>query len=146
MTNMEGIEKQFFDKIEGRIITYELIESISNQVNMLALNASIEAYRAGKYGRGFAVVADNIIRLADDTKLSANRVKDIIDDLTTTIAKSMNDVSSSVISVTTVAEENTSEAEEASAATEKQAAIIQKLLALAQELAKFSIDLENIVK
>ena len=125
LKQMEAMQKKFSDKIGGIKVTSELIETISNQVNMLALNASIEAARAGEYGGGFAVVADNIRRLADDTKSSVYRVNTIIDDLTTSIAKSMNDVSTSVISVTTVAEETSAGAEEASAATEEQAATMQ---------------------
>jgi methyl-accepting chemotaxis protein len=146
MRQMEDIQKQFIEKIGGIKIASELIESISTQVNMLALNASIEAARAGEYGRGFAVVADNIRRLADDAKSSVDRVNMIINDLTTTITTGMGSLNSSIVSVTTVAEETASGAEEASAATEEQAATMEELSASAQELAKVSVDLEEIVR
>lgn len=59
----------------------ELIASIANETNLLALNASIEAARAGESGRGFAVVAEQIKNLAEQSNQSAKTIEAIIKNL-----------------------------------------------------------------
>lgn len=57
------------------------ITNISNQTNILSLNAAIEAARAGVYGKGFAVIADEVRQLSDQTKESSVHISQIINEL-----------------------------------------------------------------
>lgn len=77
---VEGIKSLSSDLILIKDIL-KLITGISEQTNLLSLNASIEAARAGEAGRGFTVVAEEVKKLADQSKEASSNIDDIIQNI-----------------------------------------------------------------
>ena len=67
----------------------DLVGNLANQTNMLALNASVEAVRAGEQGKGFSVVAGEIRKLADQSKQSAEKINNLVREIQASINSSV---------------------------------------------------------
>lgn len=109
----------------------DLINSIANQTNMLALNASIEAARAGEHGQGFAVVASEVSKLAKETSEASSKIEEVISTLKTEIAN-----------IAQAMEEETIHTEEEYEAIEKTVDNFNKI----QENLRSSIEQINLMK
>lgn len=95
-TDVEASMSSLLEKTQSVQEIAEIIAGISEQTNLLSLNASIEAARAGEQGKGFAVVANEIRKLADQTKKSTDSINQIIIELNEHAMLATNNVQKSI--------------------------------------------------
>ncbi len=110
------------------------VEELALQTNILAMNAGIEASRAGDYGRGFAVVADNIRKLSVESKQLAEQITTVVNNMIDKLSENFNTISDGVGGALSVSEETAASSEEIAASMEEVNATIEELNMISSDL------------
>ncbi len=133
INDLQSIMNDIVKKIQ---LNTQEVSQISLQTNILALNAGIEASRAGDYGRGFAVVAENVRKLSDQSKLASERIETVADEINNVIIRTFTDITSLMLNVVSVSEETAASAEEVAAAAEEMTSTMEEVSALSGTLSE----------
>ena len=127
-------------QVVGSIVT--VIKEIADQTNLLALNAAIEAARAGEQGRGFAVVADEVRKLAEKTSEATSQIGQMIDTIQAETRQAIDAIGQSM----TEAEQGVGHARRAGEALERIIEVVRQVDDLVKQIAEATARQESVAK
>jgi methyl-accepting chemotaxis protein len=125
--------------------TSNFVLKVAKRTNILGLNASIEAAKAGKFGLGFNVVAEEVRNLSEDTRASATQIADLIEEVEYNIKSTVEEMQKEVNISKEVAENTAAGSEQANAATSEQVIMLKEISTTSNDLSLLAQELREII-
>ena len=139
--NVNGLLKQLEQNNDKVASVVDVIGKIADQTNLLALNAAIEAARAGEQGRGFAVVADEVRNLATQTRSSTDEIREI----SQSILDSVHEAVVATARMRTTGDETVSQVEDVSNSLVKITQEILEINNASEEISKLTKNQNDVI-
>jgi hypothetical protein len=142
-----GLEIKQIDEILTEINQIsDAIKGISEQTNLLSLNAAIEAARAGDAGKGFGVVANQVRTLSEQAKNAVSKTDNLVKtilSITQMQRKHSGEIIKEIDDISKVAEHTSSSTEESAASAESQAAVVSQMVSITESINKIAKELQE---
>jgi len=128
------------DQIKGYA---DAVAQIALQTNILALNAGIEASRAGDYGRGFAVVAENVRRLSEETRTMSSNISEFTGEIVASLSQNAEISQAEFSQVVSIAEDTSQNTGTISHSITEVNSALQEIASLSQTLSESTLKLDS---
>ncbi len=132
------LDKTINKVIEQITTNSQVVSQIALQTNILALNAGIEASRAGDYGRGFTVVANNVRKLSEESKAAAENIISVSHIVSETLQSTFSTIRDKIEDISALSEETAASSEEVASVAEEMTSAMEELNQSTDHLAEMA--------